>query len=235
MSFLPGTFPGLSGGGGVPITDAAAFAAGSSTLQATYGLETLLFIASVSDDAASLTAMSDIRAGDLLVWYDWTLGGGLVVPSGFTQIGNTLAGSAVAVTAYKIADGSESGATISGMSGGLAQHKFLLQFRAEGSISNVAVQDVAQQITNGNPSSQTCNASGGTVPLVVIGTYSSSGDVSSRTFSPSADAEISQFSGFGISSYVKYKVYNSSPSDTTIDSGDDGDDNTLQSFYLEIS
>lgn len=242
MSFLPGCFPGTVAAASLLASDGAALASGDSTSVANASLAILSFIDSVEENASSLTAMSGINAGDLLVWYDWTYEGTLVVPSGFTQIGSTLVGDILAVTAYKIASGSEGGVSIAGMSdpSDSIEHKFLLQFRAETIINSIAVQDVAQQLTNDNPTSQTCNASGGSVPLVVIGTYSAIGAdiVSPRTFSTTEDAEISIVTddGFFIaSSYVKYKIYNSSPDDTSIDMDDENFSNTLQSFYLEAA
>jgi hypothetical protein len=159
-----------------------------------------------------------------------------VVPSGFTQIGTTQSlNEADAVTAYKIALGNESGTLISGMNGFYVELKLLLQFRGNSPITVAAAQDIAQQITDGNPASQTCNASGGAVPLIVFGTYASIvRPVDPRTFSPAADGEHSITAASGGQAVVKYKIYNSSPQDTSIDMDDEGSNNVLQSFFLEV-
>lgn len=55
--------------------------------------------------------------------------------------------------------------------------KILLVFRPDVLVTTIAVADVAGEITNGNPTGQTVNASGGVVPLVVLAACGSSGTV----------------------------------------------------------
>lgn len=199
---------------------------------------TLSFIDSVTTDNSFLTTMAGINPGDLLIWYDYTVyASSVVVPTGFTQIGTTLSvtDEVDVVTAYKIAIGNESSTSILGMNGYYVEQKILLQFRGDLAINSITVQDVSQQITDGNPAAQVCNASGGAVPLIVIGTYSTfDATVDPRTFSTTADGEISIDGPFN-DQYIKYKIYNSSPADTTIDMDDENVENSLQSFYLEVS
>ena len=95
--------------------------------------------------------------------------------------------------------------------------------------SNMAA---AGETTDGNPSAQVVGASSGTPPLIVIGAYGTTGTVDPRTFSTTKDGEITADS---FNAYLAYKIYNSSPQDSSIDMDDEGDANILQSCYLACS
>lgn len=203
------------------------------------GPTSVSFQASSTNDGNDVTAPASIDAGDLLVLTNHCLyqtGGGL--PTGFTQIANISAISYVeTIISYKIADGTEDSSSIVGMTnGGVYGNVYLLlQFRCDTEISTVTVQDLAQQITSGNPTSQTCNASGGSAPLIVIGSYCGvTSGTFTTTFSPAEDAEITDVGAY-TRSYLDYKIYNSSPADHTIDMGTVAYENILSSFYLELS
>ena len=202
---------------------------------------TVSFIASsTSSGSDTITAPASINAGDLLLLVDscfFEQGGG--VPTGFTSITSAISTFVDTLVSYKIADGTEDSSSITGQLGYISyeQVKLMLQFRGSPAISSVTPQDIATQITDGNPTSQTCNAGSGQAPLIVIGSYGSNAPVDPRTFSTTADGEISDsdFHAYGMSNYLKYKIYNSSPADTTIDMDDEGIENNLISFYLELA
>lgn len=196
---------------------------------------TLSFRSSATSTASTLTAPGDIQAGDLLVWWDSGVAGfsapASVVPTGFTEIQNVSVVSAAGargILAYKIADGTEAGATLSGITSSPA--KILAVFKGDGPISTATVQSTNGQATTGNPSAQSVAASGHTPPLVVIGAYGASATLDPRTFSPAEDAEISA----NTFHYLKYKIYNSSPADHSIDMDDEGT-NVLCSCDIEVA
>ena len=200
-------------------------------------LSSLSFVDDATEDGGdAITAPASIDAGDLLVMLDYHVkpdGGGL--PAGWTQILN-LSGAYVEVTAsYLIADGTEDGASITGWTGGLEGGKIIQQFRGDSPASAVTVQDVGSQLTSGNPTAQTITASGGTVPLIAFAGYGSSGAVSPRTFTPAEDGETSVSNPTIVELYLKYKIYNASPANISVDMDDEGFDNALVSFYLEVS
>ena len=103
-------------------------------------------------------------------------------------------------------------------------------FAGISAISTINVSStVNSEGTTGDPASQSVTASGGTAPLIVFGCSGSTSQLGTLpTFSPAKDASV----GSNAFNDLAYKIYNSSPQDTTIDKGDDGA-NALQSFYLE--
>lgn len=136
------------------------------------------------------------------------------------------------MVSYKIADGTEDSASITGMDGGATDNKILLQFRGDAAISSVTPNVIGTPaVTDGNPGSQTITASGGTPPLILCAFYTSDGAVDPRTFSAAADGEVSA----SLSAYAKYKIYDSSPADHSADMDDEGANNSLASFYLEAA
>lgn len=183
-----------------------------------------------SSTGATITAPNSIQRGDLLVllqrgpYPD-------VAPSGFTNIGSANLSTTYSTSAYyKIATGQENGSIITGISNG---SKALLVFRGSGPLT-VTPADYEGQITSANPTAQTINASGQSTPLVALAMYDVAiGTTDPRTFtvggSDASDAEITSDSQ---QFYVKYKIYNSSPADITVDMDDEGTGNSLQSFYI---
>lgn len=185
--------------------------------------------------AQTITGPSGIQAGDLLVLLDRATNvigtPATVVPSGFTSIVNTTSANVRQIASYKIADGTEASASLTGMNGDVINAKALYVFRGNVAISAVNVSTPNSEATDGNPASQSVTASGGTPPLIVLGCYGSSGAVDPRTFSTTKDGEINPSTAL----YLAYKIYNVSPADTSIDMDDEGVNNILQSFYIECS
>ena len=201
------------------------------------GLTTLSLQDNATSTSTTITGPSSIQTGDLILLLDRSYGAAApstVVPSGFTSIVNTAGSNLRQIVSRKIADGSEASATITGMAAGFFGDvaKELYVFRGDAAISSVTASTPNNQATTGNPSSQSVTASGGTPPLIVFGAYGvGTGTVDPRTFSPAKDGEING----AATSYLAYKIYNSSPADVSIDMDDEGDENCLQSFYLECS
>jgi hypothetical protein len=193
------------------------------------------FQASTTSTATStITAPASIEPGDILVMVDAGSGFGpptKVVPAGFTEVpGSELViGAKRVVLSYKIATGSEDGATITGMSTS-PSNKIILQFRPNVPATAITPASVNAQATDADPTAQNVTASGGTPPLIVIATYGASAAVDPRTMSPAKDAEVAS----STLQYIAYKIYNAAPADVSVDMDDEGTGNCLQSCYLAI-
>jgi hypothetical protein len=218
-SLLPGTNPGL-------IVRAGRVAS-------------ISFHASATSTTSSITGPATIQAGDLLVLSDHSYRSdsatpNAIVPSGFTQIHNDVdpggTNRSRHILSYKIADGAEASASITGLSGGTLG-KVLLVFRGNVKISSVTIgSPVTSGITDDNPASQSIAASGGTAPLVVLSAYYSNGAIDPRTFSTTKDAEVNSAAYH----YFAYKIHNSAPADTSIDMDDDGNNNVVHGAYIAV-
>ena len=194
----------------------------------------IAFRSSANSTTTTLTAPSDIVAGDLLIWYDNSLNFSTfptaVVPTGFTQISTTTnATNRRIISAYKIAVGGDASATITGMSFLNAGVKGLIVFSTNGATS-AAVFDADIQNTDGDPTAQTVTSSSGTPPLVVIGLIRNQTANYSMTPTEDGVATFSAGQQFGL-----YKIYNSSPANVTVDTNDGGNNNLINSFYMQVS
>lgn len=200
---------------------------------------TIAQIATATSTATTITAPAGIIAGDLLVLLDKGLNALATAPvtviaTGFTSISNITASLGASgirqILSYKLADGSEGGASLTGLSGNL-RNKALYTFRQTPAAIVANVGSVNGEITAGNPVAQTVTSGSGALPLVVIGGYASGSAIDPRTFSPAKDGELERGTGM----YLAYKIYNAEPADVTIDMDDEGADNELQSCYISLS
>jgi hypothetical protein len=205
------------------------------------GAMTVSMIDSATSTAVTITAPAGVVAGDLLVLLDRATSifsmPTLVTPTGFTSIVNTVGAAYDRMNmSYKIAVADDASATVTGMDGADYERKAMYVFRGSSVITTATPYDAAGEITSGDPADQVVNCSGGAVPLVVIAGYScyaAAGSVDPRTFSTTKDGEIAPA---GITDfYLAYKIYNSSPADTTVGMADEGSNNILQSCYISVS
>ncbi|MFA5387038.1 MAG: hypothetical protein WC322_01425 [Candidatus Paceibacterota bacterium] len=211
---------------------------------ATPSVATLSYIDSTgSSFSSTITAPAAINAGDLLILVDsgrnTVATPAEVIPSGFTKFDEYVdAGLFYRVTwSYKIADGTEDGATLTGMLAIATISKICYQFRGNVSITGISQFSKVVQFTSSDPTAQVVTASGGAVPLIVLVYYNSTGNISPRTFSPAKDGEENDNNDTGVVSnaWLAYKIYNSSPADVTVDMDDEGDRNLIYSFYLQVT
>ncbi len=218
------------------VSQLAGFGAGGAA-----ALTSLSFLDSATSTGASVTGPAGILTGDLLVLFDRAIAAGsatpptTVLPSGFTSISNSPGSNASpnavrSIVSYKIADGSEASASLTGMNGS-TNGKMLAVFRGDVHVSAVLPSTPNAETTDGNPASQNVAASGGATPLIVVAGYGSGSAIDPRTFSPAKDAEINS----ATTRYLAYKIYNSSPADVTVDMDDEGDLNSLQSCFISCS
>ena len=200
---------------------------------------TLSFKSSSLSTGETITAPSDIVSGDLIFMLDEALAGKVspseVIPTGFTAIssigGSPSPSNSRQIISYKIADGSEASASITGMLGS-SQNKIIAVFEGDSAIGSVAIQDISEEVTTGNPSSQAITSGGGTPALIVVGCYGSNGAVSPRTWTGGTATEINSADN---ETWFDYEIFNTSPSNITIDMDDEGSVNFLQGFYAECS
>jgi hypothetical protein len=184
--------------------------------------------------AGTIVAPTGIVAGDIIVLYDnaannSTLPAALI-PSGFVGIlNNTLSTNRRVICSYKIATGSESGTTITGMSVNNVVAKIMLVFSINRA-SPVTVKSVQYEATDGDPVAQVIPSGSGTAPLVAIG-FNRNTSGTGISMSPTEDGSVVNSGHFGY-----YKIYNSNPAtNVTFDGGDGGVNNMLMSFYLETT
>lgn len=197
---------------------------------------TLSFVDSaVSEDVSTVMAPASIQAGDILVLYDIAQGTfnlpPTVVPTGFTPIDNittgTGPGSLRSIISYKLAVGGEANAVLTGLSGIFAD-KVLMVMRRNPPASSLTIGSVNTQVMDADPSPQLVTASGGGSPLVVFG-CSSGQSTTQRTMTPPQDGQVT----VAATTWIAYKIFNSSPADVTVDMADEGGGNFLQSFYIQ--
>jgi len=197
---------------------------------------TLSFITSVISTAATIVLPDNVQEGDLLVLAQKSNGtpvGSDVTPTGWTDVGATvslLQGTTQRVShKYKIAEGGDAGATVTGMSGTNDYKDFFL-FRPTKGITTVTPASLDGFIGTTDPAAQVVTSSSGTVALAVFASYmSSTSSHSGISFSPTEDGSVAN----GDLDFY-FKIYNSSPADVTVDLGLGGVVMALASFYLEI-
>jgi hypothetical protein len=159
-----------------------------------------------------------------------------VVPSGFTQL-QTSAFSAYYRTtlSYKVFDGTEDGATLTGMNGGFSNAKVLLVFRPNRAIVGVGTSTFLQETSTDAPASQLIAASGQAAPLIRLAVCVNGASTSVPSFtSGTFDATVSK-AGADNSLRAGYAIQNTTPSNTTVSMGDNGAGNCLVSGWMNFT
>lgn len=215
MNFLPGWFPSGGAFGGVTL---------------------LTFFDSSISGAQTISMPAGIKSGDVAVLFDNVANGGTpttVVPTGFTSAINTTDSAVVrGIISYKVLNGSET--TITGMTGDSLILKILMVFRGDSPVVQASSASANGQTTNVAPSNQSVTAGSGLPPLLVLaGYYTNPVAGFSIGFSPSQDGIVNGSDSTRQRAY--YKIYNIAPADTTISMNDAGQQNMMQSFYLQCS
>lgn len=198
------------------------------------------FIGSCVSTTSSLNfgslSAGTVSAGDLLAYVDFAITAGgpvptAVTPSGFTNDINT-AGAVVprCMVSHKKAAGGEG--SITGMNG-TNNNKVGLVFRPSTSFTTISAAGIGSEVTAGDPSLQTCNPSAEATAVILLGIAGIDGGTAAfATFSPAADGTVLN----GNSDLAAgYKIYNTSPSSTSIDMADLGGVNWLASIYFTVS
>ena len=158
-----------------------------------------------------------------------------VVPSGFAQLQTSSTTYYRTTLSYKVFDGTEDGASFTGMNGNHSNAKVLLVFRPTRAIATVGTSTFLQETSSGAPASQLIAASGQTAPLIrlaacVDGAGPSSANFTGGTF----DATVVK-TGSDSSIRAGYAVQNTSPSNTTVSMADGGAGNCLISGWMNFT
>ncbi len=187
--------------------------------------------------SSTVTCPSGVQAGDFIVLFQRSSNAGSfpsnTTPSGFTSeiyIDNVV--NVIIKMDVKIANGTEGGTSIIGMNGSSTNYKAIMVFYGNAPITGYSSLSEASALGNSNPSAQVCTSGSGSPPIVMVACYSGGSAVSPRTFTGATeDAEITPSTNF----YAKYKIFNSSPVNVTVDMEDEGNDNGLLSAYFQFT
>lgn len=191
---------------------------------------------------STITVPSGVLAGDLIVFSDYSRGTSTVIaaPTGFSIVVATQSSPSSNrrhVTSCKIADGTEGGTVVTGMSTSSFANA-LVVFRGPG-FTYVALELLwNSQITDSNPASQTVTppADGYVVVMAAAGTEDAlASALPFTTQAPEFEGTISAFDALiDTAITVGYQAYDSTAVTQTVDTGDNGGGNTLQSGYLSL-
>lgn len=204
---------------------------------------TVSFNASATSTATAITIPSGALVGDWAILFDHAhrSSGGLpssTVPTGWTQIGSPLDNGSTRkwIVSYKILVSGDPGSPVSGMGGDSNTDevdKVMFVFSSStGSFTSATSSTWNGQQTTADPTSQTVSASGQTTPLIVLGqSFCSNAAGAFSTASPAFDSTVANGSTHMLGGY---KIYNSSPSNHTIDQNDLGATNCLRSGYVQL-
>jgi len=200
------------------------------------GSLTTLTVGNSATSSATTIICPAVNAGDLIVLLDRAEGMSVpttAVPTNFVSIVNSNDGAYFRqIMSYKIATGSEGGTSLTGMVGSDYTYKGIWTFTGDIAITGVTALSAVGQSTDGNPSVQTVTSGSGVAPLLVFGAATSYKDNTAvLSMTPTEDAVLSPDSSWQFG----YKIYNSSPSNVSVDMADAGYENCLQSCYLEAS
>lgn len=199
----------------------------------------LVFRASANAATESITIPATARENDLAILIDLATDSTVtaVIPTNWTEVASMAddiggIGQSKIRVSTKILTSSDPNTSVTGMNGsGGFMAKVMLVFGKV--IGSRTFNDVANStFGTSNPAAQTCNASGGTAPLIVLGIAADAHSPYAAAFStasPAFDATVAS----GSYLVVGYKIYNESPQDHTIDMDDLGDLNLLESAYIE--
>ena len=159
-----------------------------------------------------------------------------VIPSGFTQLQTSIFSAFYRTTlSYKVFDGTEDGAALTGMNGAHSNAKILLVFRPNRAIVSVGTSTFLQETSSGAPSSQLIAASGQMAPLLRLAVCVNGASTSVPSFtSGTFDATVSK-AGADNSLRAGYAIQNTTPSDNTVSMGDNGAGNCLVSGWMNFT
>lgn len=181
-----------------------------------------------------------VNAGDIIVVCMGNDNGSSnypAVPSGFTNLGyvrqSGYSNSASQATrlAAKVATGSESGANVKeGSPYDTANYECVILVFSYGATS-LTPGTPAVSSSNNNPPAQTILSGSASGPCIAVGSYGSTGNISSNTATPAWDAVISSSDRFR----VGYKIFNASPVNISFDMGDHGNANRLVGNHITVT
>jgi hypothetical protein len=205
----------------------------ANILKSATTVKLLSFIDSATSTGTTITVPSTAQSGDIIVLTDTALATSGVpstaVPTGFTIISNLSSLTSRTILSYFVSTSNLASTSLTGMVGTSSANKVLAVFRLNTGVLTNTLSSVNGEFTAGDPVAQTVTSGSGSPPLVVIASYRQA-TATSQTFSPSADAVVAQGAVA-----LRYKIYNNSPANVTVDMGDGGAVNILQSCYISFT
>ncbi len=198
----------------------------------------LSYVASSIASSVTVALPTGWADGDLAILYEYAFDDGTATlgsdPAGWTLVSKeeTLGGAngRVLYRVLQSGDGSPNTGTTA-----VEVNTCIIAYRPTRSIASVTFSTWNKQGTTGNPTSQAVLASSGVSPLVVAALAgAASGSYSFSTASPAFDIDNVNDSGNGYF-HAASKLYNTSPSDHTVDINDQGSRNVLMSGYISVS
>lgn len=196
---------------------------------------------SATSTGTTITLPSDIEVGDIIVIADYVKGlgsaGAMPNVSG-TDDGYTDISSVDSVNSYnfsfKVAVSGDASKVLSGCSGNNAADVCKVALVFEGPVTSGTRHQFSAEDTNGDPSSQTMNSSGDTVPLLVLCMLGGTSSVTLTT--GSSDGSVANTAGNN-EVIVYYSLYGTldTPSDHTYDTGDNGTFNAIVSTVILLT
>ena len=194
------------------------------------------FQASATSTSTTITCPS-VQQYDVGVLIDFSSNGAspasAVVPSGFTSLTTTTSGGYRGTASYKIFDGTESGTSLTGLSGSGFVSKILLTFRPSSPISAVSASTWLTELGTADPAAQSIAASGQQTPLIRIAGAADNAGTTPSFSSGTFDATVTQPTGTG-RQIAGYAIQNSAGTSDSADMNDLGI-NWLVSGWLSVS
>lgn len=202
------------------------------------GVSALTFEEITTGTGATLTIPSGASAGDVVVLVNRAYNNSsteptYTIPTGFSAIGDDLLSSGAnrikVVNSYKILDGGDPSATITGMAVDTANEMQLIRYSCDVAASSVTLQSFNAEGTPGDPAAQTILGASYSAPMIMVGSHAARTGFPSTALSVTAD-------GTDLTGSLKTEclAYNSSPANVTWDAND-VDLNLSISFLLEVA
>jgi hypothetical protein len=183
----------------------------------------------------SITLPAGIQAGDLIIIQGSVNNGAsisadFVLPAGYTLIGKGPPDYQRSFACFKIAIGSESSTTLTGLSSSAPSHTYLCTvFRASLPLVSAIGASFQSERTNATPTPQVIPCGSAAVPLLAVSFISYGVGF---TMTPSDATET-----VTTNRYVGWKFYASgaTPANVTVSAGDAGSGNLMASYYLSLT
>lgn len=207
---------------------------------------TVSFVAGAGVDANTITIPASAQAGDIAVLFDaaadsaaftinTTISGWTKVISEYALNPGGAGGSAQHQQVFvKVLSAGEPGTSITGSSVTTApggRRKAMAVFRRSTSISSFTFSGYTFEYNASAPANRTITSSSGTAPVIAIALYRIGGSANGFTFTPTQDGAQN---GGADTALMRWKLFNTSPSNITIGMGDGGF-NYLGGFYLTLT
>lgn len=207
----------------------------------------------ISSFSSTIAVPSTVQKYDVLVLIDRASSRGgssippapaVITPPGFAAVTDNIAGyynNNRQVISVKIADGTEAGSNITGMTVS-SKHdsmKILWVFRPNGAVDTLTPGSVRGQGTNSTPSPQEISITGKIPVLALCAESSGNHSPVDVSMTPASDGHSGRLQGGAdllIAMMAHYKIYNVNPVNTTCSvTLDAGNSSIFQSFYLEVN